>query len=132
MGREDRVEARITVEGAGAAFESLREWLQHEPGLRGRVRTVSAPPPEGALGASTELLVALATSGGGAVAVLARSVSNWLIERERQRRADVTVTVTRPGGGKVSVSVRRAAEAEQALRTALQAATEPSKPGQDR
>ena len=119
---EGRVEARIIVEGTGPDFESLCDWLHHEPELRGRVRTAVGPVPDGALGVSTELVVALVTSGSGTVAVLARAVSRWLIERERQRHSDVTVKVTTPDGGQVAVSVRRAAESEQILRTALEAA----------
>lgn len=115
------MDARITVEGNSADLESLWSWLRNEPQLRGSVKTRTAALPDGALGASTELVVVLATSGSGTVAVLARAISRWLIERDRQRYSPVTVTVTRPDGGQISVSTPRAGEAEQLLRTALEA-----------
>jgi hypothetical protein len=79
----DGMEATIAVHGDKTAEESLWEWLRYEDGLRGRVKARPLPPLQGALGVSTELVVALASSG--TVSVLTLSLSTWLIARERQR-----------------------------------------------
>ncbi|GAA1022924.1 hypothetical protein Aple_100630 [Acrocarpospora pleiomorpha] len=115
------MQARITVEGSGADAESLWDWLRHEPHLRGGLSASGAPAGEETMGAPIELVVALASGGGGA-AVLARSLTRWLIERERQRRSDITIKITGPGGGQVSVSAQRVADSEQLLRAILETA----------
>jgi len=89
------MEARITIEGTAPDFESLSDWLHHEPGLRGRVTTAVGPVPDGALGVSTELAVALVTSGSGTVAVLARAVSGWRA-RVSPRNASCTMSSASP------------------------------------
>jgi Effector Associated Constant Component 1 len=130
------MQARILIEDGGDV-ESLWEWLRQEPELRGRLTTASAPAPQGAMGAPIELVVALATTAGGVATVLARSLSTWLTERERQRRSDVTIKVTGPGGRQVQVSARRVPDSEQLLRAVLEsaapdpAAPAPPEPGQD-
>ncbi|MGI8332367.1 effector-associated constant component EACC1 [Actinomadura scrupuli] len=116
------VEARIAVDGTDGDAESLSDWLRHEPGLRGRVGPAAAPAPDGAMGAPVELVVALATTAGGTAGVLARALSRWLIERERQRHSDVTIKVTGPGGRQVQVSARRVPDSEPLLRAVLEAA----------
>jgi hypothetical protein len=113
------MEARIEVGGSEADMASLWDWLRHEPRLRGRLTATSAPAPEEAMGAPVELVVAL-TSAGGLAAVLARTLSSWLVERERQRRSDVTVKVTGPDGRVVQVSARRVPDSEQLLRSVLE------------
>lgn len=119
---ETVAEARIAVEGHDRDRESLWDWLRHEPELRGRLRTRSAPTPEEAMGAPIELVVILATATVPVASVLARSLSTWLI----QRRSDLTVRVTGPDGRQVSVSSRRVADPEKLLRAVLDSpASEP-------
>jgi len=123
---EGAVDVRIAVDGrdADADADALWDWLRNEPELRGRVRTASASTPEGAMGASTELVVQAAATmaGAGALwAALARSLSVWLT----QRRSDITVKVTGPDGRQVSVNAKRVADPERLLRQALEASTSP-------
>lgn len=114
------MDVAIAVDGADADVESLWEWLREEPQLRGRISANSPPSPDGTMGAPIELIVALATSTGGTMTVLARAMTRWLIERERQRRSDVVVKVRAPDGRQVSVSAQRAADSEALLRTILE------------
>jgi len=115
------VEARIAIDGHDIDVESLWDWLRHEPELQGRLRIDSADAPEGAMGATTELVVQTAAvmAGAGVMTALARSLSVWLV----QRRSDLTVKVTGPDGRQVSVSARRVANPEQLLRAVLEPAT---------
>jgi Effector Associated Constant Component 1 len=113
---EAMAEARITVEGQDTDAESLRDWLRHEPELRGRLRTRSVPTPDGAMGAPIELVVVLATATIPVASALARSLSTWLV----QRRSDLTVTVTGPDGRQISLSSRRIADPEKLLRAVLE------------
>nr|WP_243710909.1 hypothetical protein [Actinomadura sp. KC216] len=94
--------------------------FRDEPLLRGRIRVSSAPDPDGVMGAPIELVVALTTSAGATMTIVARSMSRWLIERERQRRSDVVIKVTGPDGRQVSVSAKRVADAEDLLRMILE------------
>ncbi|TDB87901.1 hypothetical protein E1264_13125 [Actinomadura sp. KC216] len=64
--------------------------------------------------------MALTTSAGATMTIVARSMSRWLIERERQRRSDVVIKVTGPDGRQVSVSAKRVADAEDLLRMILE------------
>lgn len=115
------MEARIIVGGSDADVESLWDWLRNEAGLRGSVKSLPVQAPEGTLGVATELVVALvATPAGSAAAVLARALSAWLTERERQQRSDVSIQVTGPDGRQVSVSAKRAPDSERILRLVLE------------
>lgn len=96
-----RVSAEPGVE-AETYLVSLRDWLAEEEALRGRVELLARTPQPGQMGAALDVL-AVALSSGGAGAVLARSLSTWLV----QRRADVTVHVSRGDGQEVTVEVRR-------------------------
>jgi hypothetical protein len=123
------VEVRIAVDGRDTDAEALWDWLRNEPELRGRLRADSAPTPEDAMGASTELVVqaAATVAGAGALwAALSRSLSVWLT----QRRSDITVKVTGPDGRQVSLNAKRVADPEKLLREVLNAltpsATEPA------
>ncbi|MFF7654334.1 hypothetical protein ACFZCY_31650 [Streptomyces sp. NPDC007983] len=110
---------------AGAGPDDLRRWLAGQPGLRGRVRraTDSGPPP-GAMGAGTDVILALLEPGGVAT-VLAGAVVAWL----QTRRGSRTVTITRPDGTEISVSSTEVGplDAQQAseLAARLAAALEP-------
>ncbi|MBL1119836.1 hypothetical protein JK364_47165 [Streptomyces sp. 110] len=100
----------------GADSDDLRRWLAGQPGLRGRVRraTDSGPPP-GAMGAGTDVVLALLEPGGVAT-VLAGSVVTWL----QTRRGSRTVTLTRPDGTEITVSSAEVAplDAHQAIELA--------------
>ncbi|MFF4361155.1 hypothetical protein [Streptomyces sp. NPDC001604] len=89
---------------------SLRDWLAAEEALRGRVELLARTPQPGQMGAALDVL-AVALGSGGAGAVLARSVSTWLV----QRRADVTVHVSRNDGREVTVEVRRTSDPQAVI-----------------
>ncbi|WP_234534772.1 effector-associated constant component EACC1 [Streptomyces shenzhenensis] len=93
-----------------AHLMSLRDWLAAEEALRGRVELLARPPQPGQMGAALDVL-AVALGSGGAGAVLARSLSTWLV----QRRADVTVRVSRSDGREVTVEVRRTSDPQAVL-----------------
>ncbi len=99
------VQVRIAVDGRDADRESLWDWLRREPELRGRLQLNTAPTPDEAMGASTDLVVQVSASfaGAGAVwATLAKSLAVWLM----QRRSDITITVTGSDRRKVWVSAK--------------------------
>jgi hypothetical protein len=92
---------RLKVDGADDAEVALWEWLRAEPDLRGLVGRDQAPAAAGEMGAFTELVVTLASTG--TLAAVARTVGVWLT----QRRADITVTITLPEGRTVALDARR-------------------------
>ena len=104
---------RITVAGWEDDAESLRDWLRSEPQLRGHLRQGETPARRGAMGASTELIVGVISSG--AATALARSLQVWLT----QRRADVKLNVAGPQGRQVVLDAKRVPDAEHLLNTAL-------------
>jgi membrane-associated two-gene conflict system component 1 (EACC1) len=95
--------ARITVERAvdpeGATL-SLRNWLDGEDSLRGRVTMDEVPIGEGEMGAVSDVSM-VALGSGGAGAVLATSLATWI----RQLRSDVSVRIQR---GETSVELHAA------------------------
>lgn len=93
--------------------ESLQDWLRHEPELRGHLRQGETPGPVGSMGASTELIVGVVSSG--AATALVRSLQVWLA----QRRADVKLNVTGPQGRRIVLDAKRVPDAEHLLNTAL-------------
>jgi hypothetical protein len=115
------LEARIAIEEGSTDVESLWDWLRQEPEVRGMLRVGSTATSEGAMGATTELVVqaAVAVAGASAMTALARSLSVWLV----QRRSDLTLKVTGPGGRQVSVCARRVSDPEQILRAVLESTT---------
>jgi hypothetical protein len=99
-----RVDARITVDGSGSpdALRDLREWLGHEPELRGRVTPVQPTVEPGSLGPVLEaLLVAIAP--GGVAAALVTGIVAWI----RQRHSDLAVHIEYPGGTKINIDAHR-------------------------
>ena len=84
-----RVDVSVTGGDEVAEQAALWEWLLDEPGLRGTLSKETLPAGPGRLSTGTELLT-VALGSGGAVAVLARSLSTWL----RTRRPGLTLTVT--------------------------------------
>lgn len=89
-----RVRVEVSVAGGDEVEEqaALWEWLLDEPELRGTLAREPVPIEPGRLGAGAEMLT-VALGSGGAVAVLARSLSTWL----RTRRPGLTLTVTANG-----------------------------------
>ncbi|WP_157857969.1 effector-associated constant component EACC1 [Streptomyces durhamensis] len=97
-------------EDAETHLVSLRDWLAAEEALRGRVELPARTPRPGQMGAALDVL-AVALGSGGAGAVLARSLSTWLV----QRRADVTVHLSRSDGREVTVEVRRTSDPQAVI-----------------
>ncbi|MFB6814179.1 hypothetical protein ACFCV8_06505 [Streptomyces sp. NPDC056347] len=102
----------LTVSGEDdqVHLRSLRDWLTREDLFRGRLSLQGEAPRPGQMGAAVEVLM-VAVGSGGAATVLARSVTTWLT----QRRADVKVTVQTPGGSRIVVDVKRAADPERVI-----------------
>lgn len=93
---------RITVAEDPDALQSLTDWLRHEDDLRGRLRLEPSGSGTGEeMGGLLDVLT-IAMGSGGAGAVLARSLSTWLT----QRNAEVKVTVSRSDGRSVEVHAR--------------------------
>ncbi|WP_112262444.1 effector-associated constant component EACC1 [Lentzea terrae] len=104
---------RIAVDGDEMPL--LREWLNAEPELRGRVMVAGGEAAPDEMGVVTELVVAV----GAAVpmaSVLARTVTTWLV----QRRSDVTLTITGADGKKITVNAKRVKDAEALIRDVLE------------
>jgi hypothetical protein len=98
---------RITVGGGrDSDVESLMDWLRSEPEFRGYLRQGETPGPAGAMGASTELIVGIVSSG--AATTLAGSLRVWLA----QRRADVILHVTGPHGRQIILDAKRVPDVE--------------------
>jgi hypothetical protein len=96
------MEARLSLAGTDEAQDelvALRQWLTDEPDFRGRVRAEQAPPRPGEMGGVVEALT-VALGSGGALAILANSVSVWL----RQRRSTLTVTIVNPDGSSQKIT----------------------------
>ncbi|MET8572410.1 hypothetical protein [Streptomyces sp. NPDC004783] len=98
---EDERELWLRVSGSRDELRSLRDWLRHEDGLRGRVRAVQSPPAPGEMGGALDAL-AVAVGSGGMGAVLANCLSTWI----GQRRADMRITVSTQDGRTVEVDAR--------------------------
>ncbi|MGK5546688.1 effector-associated constant component EACC1 [Streptomyces sp. URMC 127] len=118
MGRNDAARAAkapelsLSAEGEGAQ-EHLRvlfEWLTREDQLRGDLTLRREPAVPGQMGGMLEAL-AVTVGSSGAVAVLARSLSVWLV----QRKSDVRITVKSPSGRQVMVDVRRARDPQAVI-----------------
>lgn len=94
----------VAVDGdnARAALESLFDWLRHEEVLRGHIQLRPSTVTPETMGAFDETLLVVLGSGG-AVSVLARSLTEWV----KQRTSDVQLTLKRPNGETISVDGRR-------------------------
>ena len=110
----------MIIEGGTAVdIEALYGWLHHEPELRGAVRSRQVASTTETMGAATEIVIALASSG--TIGALARSVTTWLAERERQRRADLTLRLKTTDGRTILLEAQRITDVESLLRDALSA-----------
>lgn len=98
------MEVRLQLVDSGAALPdelgSLREWLGGEPEFRGRVRIEESLPQTGQMGGGLGEVLAVAVASGGALTVLASSVSVWL----EQRRSTVTVKIVHEDGRSQEIS----------------------------
>ncbi|MEU7748045.1 hypothetical protein [Nonomuraea sp. NPDC049158] len=90
----------LSVDAPADQLRDLRGRLAAETPLRGRVRLVHGPPPEGALGVEPEAL-SVVFGAGGALATVTSVVIAWL----SSRKSEVTVKITR-GSTAVEVSAK--------------------------
>ncbi|GIJ46072.1 hypothetical protein Val02_29580 [Virgisporangium aliadipatigenens] len=114
------MELRIEIAASRHPYDdlcSLIDWLDHEPELRGRVKTLQRSPRDGELGGVVEA-VQVAAGAGGALAVLASALRVWL---SQPRRSDVRIKVRGRHGRSIEVDARRVADPEALLRTVLTA-----------
>ena len=79
-------------------LRSLRDWLLQESPRPGRVKVVLAPEEPATMGAVADA-VQISLGAGGALAVLAGSVSTWLTTRRRH----VRLVLERPDGQKLEI-----------------------------
>jgi hypothetical protein len=96
------MEARLLIIGSDDTHDelgSLRQWLGDEPEFRGRVRMQEAPVQYGQMGGLVEAL-SVGLASGGALTVLARSVSVWL----RERRSKLSVKIVNPDGSSQEIT----------------------------
>jgi hypothetical protein len=96
------MEARLSLAGTDNAQDelvALRQWLTDEPEFRGRVRAGQARPQPGQMGGAVDVLT-VALGSGGALAILANSVSVWL----RQRRSALKVKIVNPDGSSQEIT----------------------------
>ncbi len=77
------------VDDTADQLASLYAWLQRDDELRGRVRSVAAEFKPGDMGGVTETLT-VALGSGGAVAVLAGTLSAWLSARRTRISVEIT------------------------------------------
>jgi hypothetical protein len=108
-----RMQARIRVDTPDE-LRALHRWLQQEDELRGRVAIENATPARGEMGAVADFLV-VAVGSGGAITVLASSISVWL----RHRKSDITVELTETESGRTVKVTAARADAEAVIRAAL-------------
>ena len=115
------VESQLIVESAdNGAVEDLWQWLQQHDALRGRVRQVTEPAPEGRMGPVLTDTLMVALGSGGAGSVLAHALLVWL---RRPRGVAVRLKIVDPRGGSIELDLDRAttAEAQAMLQSALSA-----------
>lgn len=104
------MDATIQVTSAGnTEFGALWDWLRNERALAGSLRAHRKAAVDGELGGAFDAL-SVALGSGGAVAVLANSLTAWL----RTRKSDITVTVkTRTGS--VKIDARRVKSSDEVI-----------------
>ncbi|MFG3532301.1 hypothetical protein ACGF8B_37070 [Streptomyces sp. NPDC047917] len=102
---------------------ALRDWLDSEDDLRGRVRLQRQPPLPGHMGSAMELLT-VALGSGGILAVLIQSVCTWATSRG----TDVKITISAEDGRRIEVDVQRAADPQALLREVAEQFPAPGSP----
>jgi Effector Associated Constant Component 1 len=104
------MDATIQLSGDdGTEFSSLWDWLRNERALTGSLRAHPRKAVDGQLGGAFEVL-SVALSSGGAVTVLANSLTTWL----RTRKADITVTV-KTSTGSVRIDARQVSTGDDVI-----------------
>lgn len=107
----------LSVEGDDpvGGLEEVSDWLQREPGLRGRVTSVDAAPRAGHLGGLTDALV-VAVGSGGMLTALAASLKAFLA---LPRRSDLRIVLSSPDGRKAEIDAKRVRNVEALIRELL-------------
>jgi len=100
-------------------IQSLWGWLSEEPEVVPYLQQGDRQPKD-AMGPSLEIILLFATSAAGVISILARSLSNWLIQREIQGRSDVTIKITPGSAGKsLLITAKRVTDLDHLLTTAV-------------
>src|SRR2546429_2700022 len=89
--------------GATDALPAVLDWLERDPGLRGRVRPLMRPPASDELGGVADG-IQVALGAGGGLAVLASSLRVWFAQ---PRRSDVQLRIDDGAGRIVEVDAKR-------------------------
>jgi len=103
------MEDRISIAGTGKDIASLRDWLAHEPELRGYTRFDRAAPRDGEMGAPLVLAIVVAT------APIARAVERALTVWLASRHSETKIELTAVDGNRVSVTNAGRTRPEQLL-----------------
>jgi hypothetical protein len=101
-----------------AELRALRDWLMQENPRPGPVSMTQAPLAGDEMGAATDTLQ-VALGAGGAITVLAGSVSTWI----QTRRQNVKLVLKRADGAELSIDAR-VKDPEATIETFLKAASE--------
>ena len=96
------------------ARQEILSWLAEEPALRGRIRVKTGTSPDATMAAELylELVVPVVGSVTAFSLALAKVITAYLTERERQRRSDVTIRLSDRDGRPIAITVKRAKDAE--------------------
>ncbi|WP_433712236.1 effector-associated constant component EACC1 [Nocardia sp. CA-084685] len=86
----------------GDELRLLLAWLRRDDGLRGRVHAADAAVELGEMGGAIDA-IAVAVGSGSMGAVLAKSLSTWLVSR----RSDIKVTLSNGDGRSIEVDAKR-------------------------
>lgn len=97
-------------------LDSLREWLEGEDELRGRIRRGSATPLPGHMGVLQEAII-VAVGGGGALSALAASLRFFF---SQPRREDIKIEIRTEDGRSILIDSRRVKNSEAILRAILE------------
>ncbi|MEV6871520.1 hypothetical protein [Amycolatopsis sp. NPDC051128] len=90
------MDLQIQIEdGAMDDYIALADWLNGVRDFRGRVRQITGPPTEGALGGDWVEMLTVAVGSGGLGVALTSSLNKWLETRRADLVAKVTVTSKR-------------------------------------
>jgi hypothetical protein len=95
------MESTVTITSPDPdALRNLNMWLRDEPELRRMVTLLEEPPRPGEMSAGMLSGLAIVAGQAGILAVIARSLTNWL----GPRRGKVSVVIRRPDGGELELT----------------------------